>query len=169
MASSGQPVAEDSGAAWQRPVAPTPGLGPISDGPHPGRLATRGGQRLCACVGTTGIGLASQLQQRAARPRRWRGGMARPRSVVARQLAALLSSTMADTKAEKQRMREIPVGGAHQREQERDWSEEREVQVGCATGGARSEQQGMGHAAAARRSRRAAFERTGARVLSLSN
>jgi hypothetical protein len=33
MAGSGQPVAEDGGAAWQRPATPGPGLGPASDGP----------------------------------------------------------------------------------------------------------------------------------------
>ena len=32
-------VAEDGGAAWQRPVAPTPGLGLANDGPLSRHLA----------------------------------------------------------------------------------------------------------------------------------
>jgi hypothetical protein len=40
----GQPAAEDGDATWQQPAAPTPGLGPASDDPSPGRLATCGGR-----------------------------------------------------------------------------------------------------------------------------
>jgi hypothetical protein len=33
MVDSGKPAAEDDGAAWQRPAAPPPGLGPANDNP----------------------------------------------------------------------------------------------------------------------------------------
>jgi hypothetical protein len=44
-ADSVQPVAEDGGATWQRPVEPAPVLGPTSDAPSPARRSVSAVER----------------------------------------------------------------------------------------------------------------------------